>query len=80
MQEARQSWFCHLTSPAMGKWSVIHLQPQFFSQVEWITVQGHCEAIIFIFFFFLIFIWLHWVLVAAFRIFDLCCVLQALVP
>ena len=52
MQEARQSWFCHLTSPAMGKWSVIHLQPQFFSQVEWITVQGHCEAIIFIFFFF----------------------------
>ena len=52
MQEARQSWFCHLTSPVMGKWSVIHLQPQFFSQVEWITVQGHCEAIIFIFFFF----------------------------
>ena len=52
MQEARQSWFCHLTSPAMGKWSVIHLQPQFFSQVEWITMQGHCEAIIFIFFFF----------------------------
>ena len=36
----------------MGKWSVIHLQPQFFSQVEWITMQGHCEAIIFIFFFF----------------------------
>ena len=27
-------------------------------------------------FFFLIFIWLHWVLVVACRIFDLCCVLQ----
>ena len=59
-----------------GRWSVIHLRLQFFSQVEWITMQGHCEAIIFIFFFFLIFIWLHWVLVVACRIFDLCCVLQ----
>ena len=51
MQEARQSWFCFLTSPAMGKWSVIPLKTQFFSQVEWLAVQSHHEAIIFIFFF-----------------------------
>ena len=65
MQEARQSWFCFLTSPAMGKWSIIPLKPQFFSQVEWIAVQSHREAIIFIFFLF----WLHGVLVVACRLF-----------
>ena len=76
MQEAQQSWFCLLTSPAMAGGQLFISGFSFSHRWSGSPCRATVRPSFLSFFFFLIFIWLHWVLVVACRIFDLCCVLQ----